>query len=527
MEFLKELLAKFDVEVVGAEKLQGVNSGMAEGEETAFDFSKMINVLGAAFAALGLGAATAAVYSWVSAATEAVDEIGKLSTTLHISTDAIQKWSALATTSGGSTSDFSAIMRKLTKNMFDAERTAGPAREAFEQLGVAWADSAGNLRPLEDVLLDASAAIGAQTNNSDKLALAQETLGRGALKLIPGFKGTREEMKATLEQMGELAGVYDEDFIRASEAANDEIFFMKNQWEVLKSVLVMLVLPAFRFVINSFRELVAGVRSFLKETEIFDRWFQAGKLAAMGAVLQLISTNWRLIISLVVRALAFLRPFAPIVAKFIIWALVLDDIITFLTGGNSLLGDFIDKAFGIGTAESIQRGLADAWDLTNEMISAGGSALGTFFESLENGDSVWEAATNAAQDWATSVGDFIRDNVGAELKSVMDTLVEMMEFISGGALKGIADVIYDADNERMNMQAALKAQDRARGISPRAPGSAGGASSYVDNSQTSVNLEGRQTPETVAAAGAEARKITRERKAGRKPAANSLVRGKT
>jgi hypothetical protein len=525
MEALRELLAKFEVEVEGADKLEATNEGLDRGSDHAFDFAGAIKVAGAAIAALGIGALTSKLWDFVEASTSAVDETGKLATTLDISTDAIQKWGHVATTSGGSISDVSSSMRRLSKNLFEAQRTSGPAREAFEKLGVAWEDDQGHLRSLEDVMFDSAVAIGGVTNSSEKLALAQETVGRGALKLIPGFKGTREEMQATLDAMAAKGGLFSEEFIRASEAANDELHFMRNQMEVLKSVLVGALLPAFRWTIDTISGLTAGFSAFLRETDLINRWIKIGTFGALAASIKFLTGGlfgwgvaWRNVGTFILRALRVIAPFLRIALRFVAWALILDDIVTFLMGGDSALGKFLDKIMGAGTAAKVLEFLRGVWD------------------------ALWvgiDLAVNAVKDFLTQIGLIEEDSkkAGDSFKEGWSPVIKVLSTVLGlvgklvkgftelQAVKDLGDLIFRTDDERMNMEARARYYEKKKGRppGPRAPGGAG-STAYTDNSSTTVNLSGKQTPETVRTATREARRI---KGGGRQGAQNAIVRGAT
>ena len=191
MDFLKELLAKFEVEVTGADELAKVDGAMGNAEDSAdgFDASMVALAATAAAVAAGIAFATVKVVGWVNEVSASNDETAKLSRTMGISTDEIQKWTFAVQESGGSQTDVTAAMKRLTRAVFDAQRSAGPASEAFERLGVATQNADGTTRDLQDIMLDTAAGLGATANAGDKLALAQETLGRGALKMIPAFNG--------------------------------------------------------------------------------------------------------------------------------------------------------------------------------------------------------------------------------------------------------------------------------------------------------------------------------------------------
>ena len=53
---------------------------------------------------------------------------------------------------------------------------------------------------------------------------------------------------------------------------------------------------------------------------------------------------------------------AKFLAIFIIAALVIDDFLVFLSGGKSVIGDFIDSIWGPGSAAAAAQGLKDAWE---------------------------------------------------------------------------------------------------------------------------------------------------------------------
>ena len=511
--------------------------GAAEG------FASTLEILKAALPIAALGAVAWALSGFVRELTEAVDSTGKLSTAINVSTDAIQRWEAQAITSGGSAQTVATAFRSLARQQQEAAEGTQTAVDIFQTLGVDAVDPlTGKMRELEPLLIDVAAALAAQEDQGTKLSLAQDLLGRGALQLLPGFKASREEMEAQLESMGELAGLYSEDFIRASEAANDELFFMSNQMGVLKSQIVMAVLPAFRFVVTGIMGMVQGVREFLVETGLLDRWIRVGGIGALIALIKAGTVglagwvfNWRTLATWLGRVWALLRPFLPAILKFVAWALILDDIVTFLQGGDSALGRLLDKVFGAGAAASTLAVLRGEFALMKDLIWAGGDALDAFNQSLERGDGLFVALAEAGSAWGASFAESVAEHVTGPLAEVYDWLLKIADKLTfgslGDALQGSADTIFDAEDARLNAEAIARAAGlpgfpegaAAGGASmPTAPPAAGGgASYYTDNRRAEVNLTGPQTPETVRTAASEARKTV-----GDRHTANSRVRGR-
>lgn len=607
---LRELLANFTIEVTGAEKLQNVDASLAQASEQASQFAEQaegvgaslesagegsasfagdlesldgsladtagtsegfafsviesgdamdragaasesfggaLDVLKAALPIAAIGAAAWVLSSFVRDLTEAVDATGKLSTAIGVSTDTIQKWQAQAITSGGTAETVGTAFRTLARQQQEAAEGTQTAVDLFQTLGVDAVDPlTGKMRELEPLLVDVAAALAGQEEQGTKLALAQDLLGRGALQLLPGFKASREEMEAQLDSMGELAGLYSEGFVRASEAANDELFFMSKQMSVLKAEIVMALLPAFRFVVTGIARMARGVREFLDETGLLDRWIRLGAMGGLIALIRAATTglagfvfNWRLLGAWLGRVWALLRPFLPAILKFVAWALILDDIVTFLQGGDSALGRLLDKVFGAGTAAKTLSVLRGEFALLKDLIWGGGEALDAFNASLEKGDGFFVALKEAGNAWATSFAESINEHVTGPLADVYDWLLKIADVLTfgnlGDALQGIADTLFQAEDERLN----LEAQARAEGL-PGFPPIGGGAAdpaaapaaslppsaapvTYADNRRAEVNLTGPQTPETVRTAATEAGKLVGE---GGRSTANSRIRGR-
>lgn len=577
-EALRELLAKFEVEVEGTEQLEANEKQVKKNTRSMGEYTsalKDVTVAGTAFGqflvdnfgklktatllmfglaksgsvytaviqrvtialtGLGLAFGSKAAFGFTKEVAAAVDETGKLASTLGISTKAVQEWSTLAEESGGSTADISSAFRRLSANMFEAQRTAGPAREAFERLGVAFEDGEGELRPLEDVLLDSASAIGQLENNSDKLALSQNVLGRGVLKLIPGFKGSREEMAKLLQETGAAAGIIDKDFIESSEKFNDTLARSEKQSLVLKSVIATAFLPVFQRVVEWFIKAKDSVTGFLRETGLIDRWLKVGALAGMVRFLSLITSNIGAVNWLFTRMIRILMPLLRIVARFLILALIFDDIIVFLQGGNSLLGKWIDKLFGVGSAKKVLELIKTTFSAIQTVVGFLVTDIGKLISELFSSEKAIKDVDTAFDGW-TGVAKDILEPIISGLKTLFTWLDKVTQ--ASDIFDFMSQKIFEAEDHAANQQALADAAARQRAAranagaagaprAPQAPGAtAGGKTTNVtDQSVTTVNLNtggGPATPGTVRAAGQEAAKI-KSRGLG---AQNALVRGGT
>ena len=161
-----------------------------------------------------------------------------------------------------------------------------------------------------------------------------------------------------------------------------------------------------------------------------------------------ISTAWSLI-----------APFLPVVGLFAAIVLIVEDLYTLFTGGDSVIGRFIDSLGGAGTSAAVVETLKDAWNevvgLFRDnwpMIQDGFRTLGGLivdaFSSLKGFGEWLGSFTFDAIAWFGSIGEAI-GNFAADAMAWIDKLiaklsdlVSMPEFgkIGGSVLGGLSDI---------------------------------------------------------------------------------------
>lgn len=532
MQALRELLAKFNVDVDGKSKLVDTLKVLGLNEEKSKALAKGFEALKVAMPIGALGVGVKLFRNWVQGSVEAADATGELAEQIGYSAAGAQRWITFIRLAGGRQTDLQKINQKLSESIAGATESAGKQRDMFEALGVQYADEAGNARDLEDVLLDVSAAIGAEENGTKRLALAKEVLGKAGVKLASSLKSTREEMLAALGAAGDLGGTFSDEFVAQAQKANDEIDFMHGQFAALKSELVIQVLPVFRWMTRLMIDLTRGVRTFLKESGVLDRWAKASPFFASGGILALIVKNWGLLSQWVSRVFALLRPFIPIILRFLAWALILDDLITYLQGGDSALGAFLDTLLGVGGGQKVLDLLKNSFDLIKLGVEQLIEDVGALWSRITDLGSIAEWFRGAWEAALTWISDFIEAGPVAKIEMLLGLLeaawAKIQEIAAGlsdnfvtRGLKGLADLQMGDEDARLNAEAVARAG--AAATAPTAKAGGRGGVTVNDSSSVSVTLNGKQTPETVRAAGAEAAKL-RGKGVGR---GNALVRGAT
>lgn len=139
-------------------------------------------------------------------AARAADELNTMSKTTGLSTEELQKMQYASNLIDVSVDTLTGSMTKLTSNMYSARDGSGDAAEAFAALGIAVADSNGELRDRNEVFREAISALGQMTNETERDATAMKLFGRSAQDLNPLILAGADALEA-LGKEAENAGL--------------------------------------------------------------------------------------------------------------------------------------------------------------------------------------------------------------------------------------------------------------------------------------------------------------------------------
>ncbi len=207
---------------------------------TATAMNKLKTAAGNAFGtlkALAPAIGVAGLGKLVNDTLELGDMLQKLSVTSGVSVEMLDKLRISSQLAG---TDFKALQRAfptLAKNMQDASDGVGTAKEAFDRIGFSAVDSAGNLKSMDQALLEISDLMRATGNESLNLANAVEIFGGGVgRKMVPLLQEGSEAIN------GINAGFSQENAEKMA-AFNDKVTLLGEKFNVLKIQLTDAVLP--------------------------------------------------------------------------------------------------------------------------------------------------------------------------------------------------------------------------------------------------------------------------------------------
>ena len=128
---------------------------------------------------LGIGGLGA----FVSQMTATADKIGKVSSKLGISTDALQKFRFGAEQSGIQVNTFDMAIQRMTRRVAEARNGTGEAKKALKEMGISQGFS-GNAKTTEQIFLEVADVMKGMTNQSDKVRLSFKLFDSEGVALV-------------------------------------------------------------------------------------------------------------------------------------------------------------------------------------------------------------------------------------------------------------------------------------------------------------------------------------------------------
>lgn len=370
---LRELIARFGVEVDPAsvarvdQTMRQVGTRVQRGGRQVARSSESTgqSVEGLAQGFRNLGAAVAGsfvvrgIQQFVLNMSEAGEEIGNTSEALGLSASALAEWRFIADRGGVTAEQLTAGLAAFSRQVGAAASGNSVASANFRRLGVSLRDVNGNVRPTSELFEQVGLALAALPPGAQRSAAAMRLLGRSGALLLPAFADGAEGIERARATVRAFTGGELSDFVERSKQLNDRVDVFKLGLEAIKVSIFLAAAPAVEWLVT---KITAGFRAFQE----FTRGTQFVKVAlvSLGAIMAVFGAT---------SAVALL-PFILMTAAALVLALAFDDVATFLRGGNSQLGLFLDRMLGVGRGAEIATALRDAWtkvaDVFNTITTA-------------------------------------------------------------------------------------------------------------------------------------------------------------
>lgn len=213
-------------------------TGLAKAQKNIQNFGKDVtsnitDKLASAFAGgavlTGIGMLASGI---VQAGKDVLDFAGNLQDTseaLGVTAEQLQGLESAFMLGGASAEDVKKSLGKLSQAIAEAQQNVGPARDAFDKLGVSFSTiSSGDTNA---VLMEIANGVRNSSNPVQAYAAALDLLGKSGIKMIPALKGGSDGIKELADASSKLSNQQVADIA----AIGDKLDWLAKKWLVIKA----------------------------------------------------------------------------------------------------------------------------------------------------------------------------------------------------------------------------------------------------------------------------------------------------
>lgn len=152
---------------------------------------------------------------------DASDEMIKMSRTVGLNVEALQRLRHAASLGGLEAKKLDKAIQKFAVNIADANKGTGEARDIFDKYRIATENADGSLRSIGAVLGDTAEIFKNVTNKTEQAEMAYRLFGARGGQMINVLQQGREELHKTMLEADRLGLVMSEKTLQGVERAND------------------------------------------------------------------------------------------------------------------------------------------------------------------------------------------------------------------------------------------------------------------------------------------------------------------
>lgn len=369
--------------------------GLHEGHHATESLLHKVKEVGEAIA---VAFAVEKIFEFVESMTDAAAAIGLQASRLNLSTDALQQWQYAGQLVGLEAGALDGVFRKLASAVVEGGKAGGESAGMFKKLGVELKGADGQFKDSGDLFEEIGLSLAGMSDQTTATAEAVKIFGRqSATRILQLFKEGKPGLEKLREEFKELGGGIDKDFIEKAEEARKSQIRLSSAWLSAKTHISAILLPAVEFVIGKLERFSIVVQHLAKETHFLEAAFVV--LGAMAAA----------------SAIKILAQWGPLILRFGLWAallvlaaLAVDDLISFFEGGKSVVGDFLDAAFGPGSQEAARNWSEGTKDTFLTFFQDAKFGFGEFWAWIAETANL---AAGAVADAFNAVFDFIEQGI--------------------------------------------------------------------------------------------------------------------
>ena len=187
------------------------------------NFKSIQNSAQSLAAGLGIYFSANMFVGWIKSSIDAADAMYILSQKTGIATDTLSKLQYAAKLSDVSAEDFGASLNRLNKNIAEAARGTGTAKEAFDAMGISIKDGSGNIKDTAVLIGETADKFTRYEDGANKTALAVALFGKAGTAMIPMLNEGKAGIEAMGKELERLGGVIFPDAAKRANEFNDNL----------------------------------------------------------------------------------------------------------------------------------------------------------------------------------------------------------------------------------------------------------------------------------------------------------------
>ena len=150
-----------------------------------------------------------------------IDDLAKASSRLGITVNELQSLQFAASQTGASSEELEKGLTRFSRSISEASSGIGTGLRAFEALGVTVTDTAGNLRPTNELLSEVSDRLATIESPADRVRIAFDLFGRSGVNLVNALQNGSGELTKLRGEFNAVTMELTGPQAKAVEEAND------------------------------------------------------------------------------------------------------------------------------------------------------------------------------------------------------------------------------------------------------------------------------------------------------------------
>ena len=411
----------------------------------------------------GLGAAIASsaagVAGWVTSVSQSIDPLVQFSRETGVAIETVQSLGYAASVNGSSVDALQASLGEMTKRVGEFVSTGeGEAKDVAERLGLQFKDMNGQVKNSDVIFRELADKLHGMSQAEKFSVLDKMGIDRSMVQLL---SMTGEEI-SSLQNKAEALGVVTQDQADQFAAYNDSLTTLGKGFDGIKFQVAVGFVPVLKDLVDGFTDFLIANKDLIKNglAHLGEIIFSVmGMIRRFLPIIGLITTGfvaWKIAaIGLRTVLATIFSPVVLITAAIIAVVLVIDDLLTAMEGGQSVIADFFKDNWGIDIVPALKEAKASLMAFINYAIGVFkplADAIASMFRM------VWHLITGAfTGDFQDAMKDAqnIFDSLIAFITGAFGVVGDAIKYVFGDAGSFVVDVFTTAIENTKLMFSAL------------------------------------------------------------------------